>query len=64
MIQPEHMGRMDLIREVERLREAINDALADLTPGIAPYSVLADVLDRKTVSRPSTHTQGTPYPGR
>jgi hypothetical protein len=31
-------------REAQRLREAIADALADLHPGHAPYSLLADAL--------------------
>jgi hypothetical protein len=31
--------------ERDRYHDAIVDALADLTPGIAPYGVLADALD-------------------
>lgn len=31
---------------LDLLTEAITDALADLTPGIAPYGVLASALER------------------
>lgn len=37
--------QLDAMRaENQRLREAIADALADLTPGYAPWSVLSDAL--------------------
>lgn len=35
----------ELESEIQRLYEAINDALADLTPGYSPYSVLKDIVD-------------------
>jgi regulator of replication initiation timing len=44
----EHLGlrevEHDLELENERLREAISDALADLHPGISPYSMLKDAI--------------------
>jgi hypothetical protein len=38
-------GIESLRTENQRLREAIVDALADLTPGYSPYSLLAAAID-------------------